>query len=58
MSKSWEVFEKFSDVADVDSEHIFEDFLKFLDDNYVIVERGGRNGHRQSTRVIRDTLPK
>ena len=39
MDRLWEIFEKFSDVANMESEHIFEDFLRFLNDNYVIVER-------------------
>lgn len=39
MDRLWEIFEKFSDVANMESEHIFEDFLRFLNDNYVITER-------------------
>ena len=39
MDRLWEIFEKFSDVANMESEHIFEDFLGFLNDNYVIIER-------------------
>lgn len=39
MDRLWEIFEKFSDVANMESEHIFEDFLRFLNDNYVIIER-------------------
>ena len=39
MDRLWEIFEKFSDVANMDSEHIFKDFLEFLNDNYVVTER-------------------
>ena len=30
MDRLWEIFEKFSDIANMESEHIFEDFLRFL----------------------------
>ncbi len=39
MDRLWEIFERFSDIANMDSEHIFEDFLKFLNENYVVIEK-------------------
>lgn len=58
MRNVWEIFNEFAKVANEDSEHIFADFMEFLDKNYIVVERGGKNGHRQNTRTIRETLSK